>query len=134
MSREPTTVPSRSISDPSARPGNATCEIPVNDERVDDPGEHGQREEDDERGEELAAHHDIPRPLTTTSIALIPMNGIDEPAEAVDEEVAAQHGCRRERAEANAAERERDQRDDDQRVEDDRGEDRGASGERRRAR
>ncbi len=43
----------------------------------------------------------------------------DEPAEAVDEEVAAKQRGRADRAIGDAAQRQRDQRDDDQRVEDD---------------
>ena len=52
------------------------------------------------------------------------MNGRDDSAEAVDQEVAAQHRGRAERPEPHAAQRERDQRDDHERVEDDGGEDR----------
>ena len=52
---------------------------PGHDERVDDSGEHRQRQEGEQRGDELAPDHDIPSPLTTTSISLIPMNGTTMP-------------------------------------------------------
>src|SRR3984957_15525927 len=44
----------------------------------------------------------------------------DEPADAVDPQVPAEHGGRRGGLVLDAAQRERDQRDDDERVEDDR--------------
>ena len=48
----------------------------------------------------------------------------DDAADAVDEQVAAQHGGGALRPVLDAAQRERNQRDDDQRVEDHRREDR----------
>ncbi len=48
-------------------------------ERIDDPGQHGEREEQDERGDELPAHQTIPSPETTTSISLIPTKGTTRP-------------------------------------------------------
>src|SRR5262245_43081621 len=43
---------------------------PRNDQWVDDPGQHGERQEGDDRRNELASHT-IPSPPTTRSISLI---------------------------------------------------------------
>ncbi len=45
------------------------------DQRIDDAHEHGEDEERDDRGNELAAHQRIPSCVMTMSISLIPMNG-----------------------------------------------------------
>ena len=57
-------------------------------------------------------------------MSLMPGNGNDDAADAVDPHVTAQHGGGAERAIAHALQGQRDQRDDDQRVEDDGGQDR----------
>src|ERR1700694_1684682 len=55
--------------------------------------------------------------------------GHGDPAQAIDQEIAAQDGGRSHRAIGNATQSKRDERDDDQRVEDDRRQD-GALGRR----
>ena len=65
------------------------------------------------RGNELAAHQLTPEPADDDVDDLDPDERQDDPAEPVDEEVAAQDGRSGGRAEAHAAKRERDERDDD---------------------
>ena len=48
-------------------------------ERVEHADEQREAEEDDHRRSELAAHHDIPIPVRTTSMSLIPTNGATSP-------------------------------------------------------
>ena len=62
--------------------------------------------------------------MTSEVDRLDPEERGDDPAEAVDEEVALQQLARRRGPEGDAAQRERDEGDDDQGVEDDRREDR----------
>ena len=48
-------------------------------ERVEHADEQREAEEDDHRRSELAAHHDIPIPVRTTSTSLMPTNGATTP-------------------------------------------------------
>ena len=78
---------------------SATCAMPVIDERVDEPEQHGERRPSSMMaGSELAAHHFTPSAVTTRSMSLMPMNGAMTPPSAVDQEVAAQHRGRAESA------------------------------------
>ena len=52
---------------------------PRHDERVRDPGEKRERNEDDQRRCELPSHQTTPRPPTTRSISLMPMKGATSP-------------------------------------------------------
>ena len=78
------------MSEPSARPGKRDLRDAGDGERVGDAGQHGEREEDDERGDELPSHHTTPEPADDEVDQLDPDEGRDEPAEPVDEQVAAQ--------------------------------------------
>ena len=79
MSREPTTSPSRSI-ERAVRPAREGDLRDAGDgERIDEPGQKREDEEDDERGSELASHQTIPSPPTTRSISLMPTNGTTSP-------------------------------------------------------
>ena len=91
------------------------------DDRVGDAGDQGHREQDREcwpegvakkachqivLGEMEGSHDEVDR--------LDPDERGDQPAEAVDEEVALEELARRRRPEADAPEGDRDERDDDQ--------------------
>ncbi len=135
---EPTAWPSRLTSEPSALPRNGDLGDAGHRQRVDEAERRrsaragcARRRRTGRRRRRRSGRHGVPavQPIpgiweTSRSMSLMPMNGRDDAAEAVDREVAAQHRGRRGRAVAHAAQRQRDQRDDDQRVEDDRGQDR----------
>ena len=85
-----------SLDEPAVRTvGEGDLRDACDDQRVDESGQHGEREKGEQRGEELAAHQTIPEPVPMTrSISLIPMNGMTMPPSAVDEQVAAQDARR----------------------------------------